>query len=116
MTRLAEDITFLQRAADTAGLVLFPGGENKTFPERNVSVAEAALVALKAECAELRSRVREYPLIGVEAEWLMESAQRVLWHRAEGNAALAERWQLPVFALRRLISAVASRPRRLVGR
>ena len=51
MSRLADDIAFLQRAADIAGVVIYPGGGNKTFAAGNITASPETMRQLADEMA-----------------------------------------------------------------
>lgn len=94
MSRLAEDIDFLQRAADAAALVIYPERGSETFPDAGrVSVSIDVLGAYAGEMEARRLLPREYQLIDYEAAWLLRAAHQLALQRADGNAVKAERFQ-----------------------
>jgi hypothetical protein len=94
MSRLAEDIETLQRAADAAGLVIYPGGSNVSFPNaESCTVPADTLAAMAGELETLRMTPREYRLIGDEAVWLLRTAQLLVLYRADGDTSKVARFQ-----------------------
>jgi len=94
MSRLAEDIDVLQRAADGAGLVIYPQQPNATFPATaGLTVPGATLAAFANEMETRRMQPREYDLIGYEAVWLLRSAHQLVLCRDDGDSVKAERFQ-----------------------
>lgn len=94
MSRLADDIAYLQRAADTAGLVLYPGVGNLTFPDAfRIGVAHELLGGMADELTLRRKQPRDYGVIGYEACWLLRTAQQLVLHRADGDSLKIERFQ-----------------------
>lgn len=115
MSRIAADIALLQRAADTAGLVLYPGGGNKTFTHGNITVAPDTLTALALELDERRRQVPEYRVIDYPAVWLLHAAQQLLLHRADDNAVMAERYQRLGEHLRSAVESDLENARKSLG-
>lgn len=94
MSRLAEDIEFLQRVADAAGLVIYPQSANQTFPwAGHASVTAETLASYCEQLSVLRLAPREYRLIDYEAIWLLRAAHQLVLHRADGDTAKTERFQ-----------------------
>lgn len=85
MSRLAEDIALLDRAATICGRAIWLEGDN-------VSVPAATLAALAEELQRRRLAPAEYRLIDDEAVWLAQAAHRVVIERADENAVKVERW------------------------
>lgn len=85
MTRLANDIALLERAATIAGRAIWLEGDQ-------VSVPAETLYALADELKAARFGGAEYRLIGDEAVWLVKAARHVVIEREDGNAAMGERW------------------------
>lgn len=84
--RLADDIALLERAAGIAGQVIWSDAANISVPDRT-------LRALIDEVEAARLRPTEYALIRYEALWLIQAASQTQFYRADGNAAMAERWE-----------------------
>lgn len=94
MTRLADDIDFLQRAADAAGLVIYPGAGNFSFPQGgNLTASRDALIALADELEVRRTRPSEYGLISYEAVWLLKAAHQLALHRDDQDAGKVDRFE-----------------------
>lgn len=93
MSRLADDIALLQRAADTAGLVLYPGAGNRTFPSGNLTAGGATLTILAVELENRMGASVEYRVIDYPALWLMQAARQLQLHQADDNEAMAARYQ-----------------------
>jgi hypothetical protein len=94
MSRLSEDIDFLQRAADAAGLVIYPGAGNATYPQGGyLTASRDALIALADELEVRRTRPTQYGLISYEAVWLLKSAHQLALHREDRDAAKVERFE-----------------------
>lgn len=116
MSRLAEDIDFLQRAADAAGLIIYPGGGNATFADAaRVTVPAETLIAFAAELESRRLQPREYQLIDYEAAWLLRAAHQLMLHRADGESAKAERFQKLAEYLRAAIEVDLNNARKSPG-
>jgi hypothetical protein len=114
MTRLETDIALLTRAADAAGLVIFPGGGNGSFPD-NVSVTPATLKAMAEQLDAERGRSVEYRLIDVEAVWLLQVAQQLSMHRHDGNAIKVERLTKLGTELRSMVELDLVNARKSIG-
>jgi hypothetical protein len=94
MSRLASDIDVLQLAADTASLVIYPGQDNRSFPEAaRTTVATAALITLGDTLEQLRQQPREYSLIDYEAVWLLRATEQLALRRSDRDDVKAERFQ-----------------------
>lgn len=94
MSRLAEDIETLQRAADAAGLVIYPERASVSFPAPSQVTVPVETLRAYAELLESRrTQIRDYPLIGYEAAWLLRGAHQLALHRDDGDCAKAERFQ-----------------------
>ncbi len=92
MSRLAEDIEALQRAADAAGLVLYPQKGNASFTSQTTVPADT-LAAMAEQLDDRRNKVREYDLIGYEAVWLLRAAHQLVLCSADGDSVKVERFQ-----------------------
>jgi hypothetical protein len=94
MSRLAEDIDYLQRAADAACIVIYPGDNSATFPDAaRVNVPIDTLSAYAEGLQERRLSPREYDLIGYEAVWLLQVARQLKLYREDGDQVKSERFQ-----------------------
>lgn len=85
MTRLADDIALLERAADIAGKAIWPDADSVTVPAQT-------LATLAEELQRRRLAPVEYRLIDDEAVWLLQAAHRLVLERADDNRPKAERW------------------------
>lgn len=116
MSRLADDIDFLQRAADTAGLVIYPGAGNVSFPAGgHVTASREALLSLGDELEVRRLRPSEYHLIDCEAVWLLKATHQLALFRADENAAKAERYQRFCEYLRAAVETDLANARKSMG-
>lgn len=94
MSRLARDIDLLQRSADVAKIVIAPGATNASFEyTAHIRVSAAILISFAEMLDDARTQVREYDLIGWEAVWLLQAAQRLVLHRADHDDVKVERFQ-----------------------
>lgn len=93
MSRLADDLALLQRAADTAALVFYPGGGNRSYGPGNITAPPDTLRDLGEQLAACQASPAEHPLIGYEAVWLLQSAHQALLHRLDGNVVLERRFR-----------------------
>ena len=96
MSRLAEDIELLQRAADAAGLLIYPNRGNLTFSDADAAHVTVPVETLAAYASELETRrlqPREYQLIDYEAVWLLLTAKQLALHQADGNQIKADRFR-----------------------
>jgi hypothetical protein len=85
MSRLADDIALLERAATIAGQAIWPEAAN-------VSVPPATLEQLGQAIAQRAASPADYRLIDDEAVWLMQAAKRVALERLDGNEPKIQRW------------------------
>jgi hypothetical protein len=108
MSRLAEQIALLDHASAIAGRAIWPA-------EANVSVPAKTLQALFEQLAGEAARPAEYRLISHEAVWLMQAAKNVVLHRADKNAAMAERWLGIAELLDEAVAADLENARKSIG-
>lgn len=117
MSRLADDIALLQRAADTAGLVLYPAcGGNKTFPEAHgVTVPPETLRLLADEVERRRATPAEYALIDYPAVWLLTAAHMLALHTLDRNDEKAAVYRKLGVALRAVVEVDLVNARKSLG-
>lgn len=115
MSRLAEDLAILQRAADAAGLVIYPNANNASFPHAATStVPIETLTALAVDLEARRITPREQRLIDYEAVWLLLAAQQLLLHRSDGDHGKADRFQRLAEYLRASVEVDLVKARKIV--
>jgi hypothetical protein len=116
MRPLVDDIVFLQRAADTAGLVIYPGKPNRTFDAAaNLSVSFGSLSAIALEAESRRIAPRAYRLIDYPAVWLLQSAGQLVLHKQDGNELQATRYAQLGAHLRMVVEADLDAARKSLG-
>lgn len=116
MNALADDIDHLQRAADAAGLVIYPERTSLTHPDpARVSVSEAVLAAMLDDLEGRRMMVRDYNLIDFEAVMLVQVARLLKLHRADGNVTKSDRFQKLGEYLRAAVEVDLNNARKSLG-
>jgi len=85
MSRLADDITLLARAADIAAKAI--------YPELQLTVSSRTLDTLADELMARRGMPADYVLIGDEAVMMMQCARNLVLCREDRDAVKVERWR-----------------------
>lgn len=106
MSRLADDIALLERAATIAGKAIWPDNDR-------CSVPEATLRGLENELTF--TRIAEHELIGDEAVFLMAAARHVVIERADDNAPMVQRWTRLAELLRAAVEVDLVKARKKLG-
>lgn len=116
MSRLAEQITLLQRAADTAALVIYPGAANRTFPAGGtLTAAPESLSQLGETLEQQRCEPSDYRLIDFEAVWLMQATVQLLLHRCDDNPPKVERYHKLTTFLHAAVAGDLANARKSIG-
>jgi hypothetical protein len=116
MNRLQSDIDFLQLAADTASLLIYPCQGNLSFPDASrISVQQLTLAAMGDELERLRQQPREYSLIDYEAVWLLRATEQLALRRIDLDEVKVERFQKLCEFLRRSVDVDLANARKSLG-